>query len=209
MKRYFRITAMVLPVLLLWFGIRSAGTFLILDEELQKADAGLILMGSIADRVLTASELYRQGWVKEIYMVDNIQYGSEFLKPYGVHIPNYADLSSDALYQLGLPDSVVFVIPGEASSTETEAKISVEFFRQHPAIDTILLISSASHTRRAKIIFEKTFRKNKLAVTVISVPSAYTGFHAKEWYRHRESAKQVFMEYTKLMSFLLVEQWRD
>jgi len=38
--------------------------------------------------------------------------------------------------------------------------------------------------------------------------SKYSDFNAAHWYTDRESAKQVFMEYVKISSFLLVEQWK-
>ncbi len=188
--------------------LRSAGTFLIKQDALQKSDATLILMGSLADRVLHAADLYKDGHSTEILVVNNIQYGSEYLEQYNVYIPNGAELSKQALTQLHIPDSLITIIPGQAASTRAEAEITANYLQQNPQIDTLIIVSSAAHMRRAIMIFEDIFRDYGINATILSAPSKYSGFNAKKWWTDRESAKQVFMEYTKIASFLLVEQWQ-
>lgn len=203
-------------VVFLFFGISllsliNAGIFLVKQTPHTKpthAKPTLILMGSIADRVLQASDIYKQGLTNQILIVNNIQYGSQYLAQYDVHIPNFAELSKQALTQLSIPDSLITIIPGRAASTRAEAQITAAWLKQNPHIDTLIIVSSAAHMRRAIMIFKDTFNDNDLSVTLISAPSKYSGFNAKKWYTHRESAKQVFMEYVKISSFLLVEQWK-
>lgn len=199
---------LLLVLIFLLVGLRNAGTYLVKESEVESADAGLILMGSIADRVVTGAEVFREGRVGELLIVNNVQYGQEFLREYGVSIPNFAELSMEALLQLEVPDSLISVIPGAAKSTQEEAEIAGNYLRAHPTIDTLMIISSAAHTRRAHLIFNKQFRKMGVEVEVVTMPSPYSGFEAKQWYSDRESAKQVFMEYVKISSFLLVEQWK-
>lgn len=188
--------------------LRSAGTYLVKTDTPQKSDATLILMGSIADRVLQASDIYKRNLTNQILIVNNIQYGSEYLAQYDVHIPNFAELSKQALTQLSITDSLITIIPGRAASTRAEAQITANYLKQNPHIDTLIIVSSAAHMRRAIMIFEDTFDDHHLNITLLSAPSKYSGFNAKKWYTHRESAKQVFMEYVKITSFLLVEQWQ-
>jgi len=190
------------------FVIKNAGNFLVKSDNPTKGDATLILMGSIADRVLQASDNYKQNLTTEILIVNNIQYGSEYLAQYNVHIPNFAELSKQALIQLHIPDSLITIIPGRATSTRAEAQITANYLQQNPHIDTLIIVSSAAHMRRAMMIFEDTFNDNNLSVTILSAPSKYSGFNAEKWWRDRESAKQVFMEYLKITSFLLIEQWQ-
>ncbi|MBS4069625.1 MAG: YdcF family protein [Sulfurimonas sp.] len=204
--KYFLITTITLAISLLL--LINAGTYLVKKEQLLKADAVLVLMGSIADRVLETNDLYQSNSTKNILIVNNIQYGSEYLAQYNVHIPNGAQLSKQALTQLNIPDSLITIIPSSAASTRAEAEITANWLKQNPQIDTLIIVSSAAHMRRAMMIFEDTFDDNDLNVTLLSVPSKYSGFNAKHWWKHRESAKQVFMEYVKIISFLLVEQWQ-
>ena len=158
-------------------------------------------MGSIADRVLQAGVLYKNGHSTEILIANNIQYGSEYLAQYNVFIPNFAQLSKQALTQRN--------IPGRAASTRAEAQITANYLKQNPQIDTLIIVSSAAHMLRAGMIFNDTFNDHNLNVIVLSVPSKYSGFNASHWWKHRESAKQVFYEYLKLISFVMVEQYTD
>lgn len=190
------------------YGFRVAGSFLVKNAEIVNAHPTLILMGSIADRVLQTADLYKNGSSTEILIVNNIQYGSQYLAQYDVHIPNGAELSKRALTQLSIPDSLITIIPGRAASTRAEAQITANYLKQNLQIDTLIIVSSAAHMRRAIMIFEDTFDDHNLNVTLLSAPSKYSGFNPKKWWTDRESAKQVFMEYVKITSFLLVEQWQ-
>jgi hypothetical protein len=58
------------------------------------------------------------------------------------------------------------------------------------------------------MIFNDAFNDNNLNIKIYTIPSKYSDFNQQQWYTERESAKQVFMEYVKISSFLLVEQWK-
>lgn len=189
--------------------LRYAGTYLVKQSEpLPKSDAAVILMGSIADRVLEAADVYKAGLTDRIIIVNNIQYGSESLKPYGITIPNFAALSMDALQQLGVPDSLITVLPGRVSSTRAEADTISSWLKANPGVDTLAIISSSAHTRRAYMIFDDSFSDNEIDITLMSIPSKYSEFNGERWWTERESAKQVFMEWVKIVSFVLVEKWK-
>ena len=108
---------------------------------------------------------------------------------------------------MGIDPEKTALLPGQAASTRAEAQITANYLQQNPQIDTLIIVSSAAHMRRAIMIFEDTFDDHNLNITLLSAPSKYSGFNAKIWWKDRESAKQVFMEYTKIASFLLIEQW--
>lgn len=202
------ITGIALIILILWL-LSHAGTFLVKESPLVlKADAAVILMGSIADRVLQAADTYKSGLTGRLVIVNNIQYGSEALEPYGVHIPNFTKLSVTALRQLGVPDSSIIHLPGRANSTRDEADTIASWIMRTPGIKTLAVISSAPHTRRAVMIFNDSFSDKGLQIDVISVPSRYSEFNAQKWWTKRSSAKQVFLEWIKLFFFVTVEQWQ-
>jgi uncharacterized SAM-binding protein YcdF (DUF218 family) len=174
-----------------------------------KTDAAFILMGSVSDRLLQAADLFDAGMVQQIIMVNEKQTGIEALKNRGVQVPSQADISKQALITLGIPDSLITILPGQASSTRAEADSLITYLALNPHIKSITLVSSAYHLRRAQLIFEDALDDRKMSTIILhAVPSTYTPFQTKKWWTDRESAKQVFMEYTKLASFLLVEQWQ-
>jgi uncharacterized SAM-binding protein YcdF (DUF218 family) len=202
------IAVVLLPAAIL-FALSNAGSYLVVsDSSNQKTDAAIILMGSIADRVLEASDYYKAGKTNKLIIVNNIQYGSRALEPYGVVIPNFARLTIDALLQLRVPDSAIRLLPGRATSTRDEADTLSALLISNPQIKSVSIISSSAHTRRAKMIFIDSFQDNGLEVSIVTVPSKYSEFNAQKWWTDRESAKQVFLEWVKIISFVTVEKWR-
>ncbi len=199
----------LIPVfLVLLFLVNQAGNFLVVADTPLKADAILILMGSRGDRALQAAELWKKGLARQIIFVDDYENGREFLAERGIQLPNDAFMTTSILNQLGIPASSILTLPGEAMSTLNEAEALQLHLRQHPETDTLLLVTSKSHSRRAMIIFQAQLNKLPHHVVLCSVPSNYDRFKPTGWWKHRESAKQVFMEYVKITSFLLFEQWQ-
>jgi len=207
-KKYKYLLGLILLLFVLIYLLGQAGIFLVKqDKPSQNADAAVVLMGSIADRVLEAADAYKEGRFDEIIIVNNIQYGSKALEPYGVTIPNFASLSVDALRQLGIPDSNLTLLPGRATSTRDEADTLASWLINNPNVKVLAIISSSAHTRRASMIFKDSFKDRNIDVRVITIPSRYSEFDASNWWQDRESAKQVFMEWVKIISFVAVEQW--
>ena len=188
---------------------RSAGTFLIKNDLPQKTTHSIILMGSIADRVVEAKDRYEAQLTNKIILVNSNQTGLEALAPYGITLPNNTGLSIQTLRQLGIPDSSIIFLPGKTKSTRDEADTLVSWIKKNNIpIQSISIITSSAHTRRAAMIFNDAFSDNNLSIQISTAPSKYRNFNAQKWYTDRESAKQVFLEYTKLASFLLAEQWQ-
>lgn len=187
---------------------RNAGHWLVKNDQPQKADAVVILMGAIAERVLEARDIYEAGLANRMIIPENVFYGSEALENAGVNIPYGAQLSKEILIKLGIPDSLISIAPGKAASTYQEALSIADYLTRNPHLKTLILSSSDYHMRRAIIIFRHVAKARGLDVEFVAMSSKYSDFRPAKWWRHRESAKHVFYEYTKLLYFLIVEQWR-
>ena len=189
--------------------LRSAGNFLVSVNLPTKPTPTIILMGSIADRVLETNDRYQAGLTDTIIIANSNQSNSEELLKYGITIPNNTALSAQILTQLGIPDSCIIVLPGKTKSTRDEADTLIAWIKTNQInLQAIAIVSSSSHMRRASMIFNDAFSDNNLDIKIYTIPSKYSNFNAKHWYTDRESAKQVFLEYVKITSFLLVEQWQ-
>jgi uncharacterized SAM-binding protein YcdF (DUF218 family) len=187
---------------------RNAGHWLVKHDQPQQADAVVILMGAIAERVLEAHDIYQAGLANRMIIPENVFYGSEALENAGVSIPYGAQLSKEILVKLGVPDSLISIAPGKAASTYQEALSIADYLSRNPHLKTLILSSSEYHMRRAIIIFRHVAKAHGLDVEFVAMPSKYGDFRPGKWWRHRESAKHVFYEYTKLLYFLIVERWR-
>jgi uncharacterized SAM-binding protein YcdF (DUF218 family) len=187
---------------------RYAGSWLVKNNTPNHVDAMVILMGSIPDRVLQATDLYKIGVSDKVLIVEESMGAYQALEARGAHIISNTMQAHNALISLGIPAESITILPGDAHSTQQESLIVREYLSENPGIHTLLLVTSAEHTRRASIIFDNAFRKNGLQVKIFSSPSKYTGFRAAGWWKHKEEIQAVLGEYVKLINFWIFDRQR-
>jgi len=185
---------------------RKAGVGLVKEDEPLNTGAMVILMGSIAGRILQAADLYRQELAGKVMIVEASMGAYKSLEARGVHIISYTEQTRNNAVTLGIPADSITILPGDATSTQMEAMIIREYLATKSGIDTLLLVSSAFHTRRASMIFKSAFRKAGIPVYVVCSPSSYTGFNAEKWWRSKEGIQTVSLEYLKIANFVLFER---
>jgi uncharacterized SAM-binding protein YcdF (DUF218 family) len=185
---------------------RHAGQWLVKEDHPEHSDAMVILMGSIADRVLQAADLYDQKMAEKIIMVESSMGADKDLEEKGVHIISNTKQVYNALVTLGIPADSILILPGNASSTQMEAIIIRDYLKSNPEIDTVLLVSSSDHLRRATMIFKSALKNSCMPVNIISCPSNYTDFDAERWWRSRDGIEVVLLEYLKIGSFIVFER---
>jgi len=187
---------------------RKAGTWLVNNDTPKHADAMVILMGNIPDRVLQAGDLYNKGIAGKVIIVEESMGAFKALEARGAHIISNTMQARNAAISLGIPADSIFILPGEARSTQQGAVIIREFLSKRTDIDTLLLVSSAPHTRRASIIFRKAFEANGNHVSVCSSPCRYTNYRGAGWWKHKEEIQAVLGEYVKMVNFWLFDKRR-
>jgi uncharacterized SAM-binding protein YcdF (DUF218 family) len=87
-----------------------------------------------------------------------------------------------------------------------EAEVVRDYLRTQTGIDTLVLVSSAEHTRRAFKIFKAAFTPLEEPPALYSSPSSYTKFYAEKWWRSKDDIEEVVDEYLKLLNFVLFER---
>lgn len=199
---------LVIAVVLLVWAVPRMGHYLVVDDPLEEADLMVILMGSVPARVLEAADVYGEGFAREVVLVRSFTEAEDTLEERGVVIPGQADLTRNAAVQLGIPESRITVLPGGAESTKDEAIIVRDYLVNSPEIEAVILVTSSFHSRRTKAIFERFCGDLERDTIFISRASSYDSFQAEGWWRDRESAKQVLLEYLKLAHFYLWERWQ-
>ena len=199
--------SVVVVILLLAVGsCRKAGTWLKKENPPEHADAMLILMGSFTDRVLQCADLYQEQVADKVWIVEEGMAAYRTLQERGVQIISTTEQTRRALIDLGVPADSIVILPGGAGSTRMEAKITRDYLLTQSGVDTLLLVSSADHTRRAFKIFNAAFHSMEEAPALCCSSSKYTTFHAEKWWRNREDIQDVINEYLKLVNFHLFEK---
>jgi uncharacterized SAM-binding protein YcdF (DUF218 family) len=207
-KKIFITLAIILSILLLGrLSLPSLGNYLVAEDEPQQSDIIVLLMGSGPDRMLGAVELYQSGYADEILMVRNMVRGYDLVVSQGVKIPHDTDIAREVAVQLGVPVEKITVLPGDALSTQDEAIQVREYLKNESDIDSLIIVTSKSHSGRAKRIFVKAMSPIDREIKILSCPTDYDDFNAENWWQNREDLKRGTLEYLKLIHFYVKEQF--
>jgi uncharacterized SAM-binding protein YcdF (DUF218 family) len=183
----------------------AAGRVLVVADPLPaRADAIVVLAGSVPDRTLEAVDLYRAGIAPRIVVTrERIRRGDAALRARGVRLPEGDDLTLVALGQLRVPATAIVVLRRRANSTEQEARTIARWAcARH--VRRLVVVTSRAHTRRARLILRQALGPQ---VEVAVRPSRYDPFAAARWWRVRRDAKIVLSEWEKLAHYWLGEYW--
>ena len=186
-------------------GVVVAGRVLVVDDPLPaRADAIVVLAGSIADRGLEAADLYASG-VAPIVVVtrEALPRGTEALAKRGVRLPETADMLRGVLRRLGIPEAALVQLQRRNRSTESEARTIARWACTH-GVRRIVVVTSRAHTRRARLILRQTLGPS-VALAIRS--THYDRFRPAHWWHTREDMKDVLREYEKLAHYWVRERW--
>jgi len=186
-------------------GCRRAGKWLVKDDVPEHADAMVMLMGGFPERVLQAVDLYHDGKVGRLIIVEESMGPFKTLESRGADIISNTQQAKNSAIALGIPADSITVLPGDARDTKTEAVAVRNYLAGKTAMDTLLLVSSPSHMRRASMIFNAALRDSETPVYIGCSPSAYSSFNPDKWWRRKEDVQHVVSEMAKIVSFRLVE----
>lgn len=202
------VSAIVLLVVLsLVGGCRKAGSWLVREELPEQADALVLLMGSIPDRVLQTADFYNEGMAGKVILVEESMGPAEALTATGFKLVRTTEQVVDALVYLGVPRESIILLPGEATSTQMEAETVRDYLKsRQTGIESLILVSSSHHMRRGTMIFKAAVKPLQTYVDVYSGPSTYSDFNASFWWKSREDIQDVVLEYLKIFNFILFEK---
>lgn len=200
------IAIVIVTCVLLVAGCRNAGKWLIKEDKPLKAAAIIVLMGSVPDRAVETADLYIANLAPVIIMVKAASSSYKVLEERGVYLPGITENTFDALTSLGVPADSIHIIPGDATDTKDEAIIVSEYIRNRPDLDTLLLVTSPQHTRRACMIFKQAFKSSSTQVKICCIPSEYSQYRAERWWTRKSDIQSVMLEYLKMINFVLFEK---
>lgn len=185
---------------------RNAGHWLIKEDEPLNADAIIVLIGSVPDRALEAADLYRKGFSDKIIMVRSDAFSYKMLEEHDVFLQTNTVQTYLAIAGLGVPEDNIIILPGDATDTGDEALTIREYLRSHTDLDSLLLVTSPSHTRRAYMIFKQAFKNYPENIKFFVVPSKYSRFRPEKWWTRKNDIQIVLLEYMKFINFILFEK---
>ena len=186
-----------------WCAAWVAARMLIVSAPLERADIVVVLSGSstFIERTHLASELYATGRFPRIVLTnDNSQGGwSESLQ----RNPYFQERARWELERLGVPSSAIETIATPVTSTYDEA-VALKSFAAAHGFHSILLVTSAYHSRRALKTFQHLMAGTDIICGVASPPPGWQTPRSATWLFSVQGWRMVPLEYLKIIYY----RWR-
>lgn len=177
------------------------GGQLIQDDPLRPADAIVVLSGGVPARELEAADLYREGIAKLVLLPhDPESAGTAQLAARGVAMETELALRGRILQSLGVPPSAIVVLEPEIQSTDREAEVVAGYAASH-GLSSLVVVTSALHSGRAKFVYRRLRTGQALQVTVRHArtdPNTPTS-----WWHSRVGLRDGLIEWQKLLLYRL------
>jgi Uncharacterized conserved protein len=197
MSRKFIILVFCLLLLVAWFFLAPFfATGLIVEKPLDKADAVLVLSGAsvYVERAQKAAEIFKNGRTEKIFLTDDgEQSGWSKIEQRN---PKFAELSRKILLESGVPSENIEILEGEVAGTIDEARLARKNF-EAGKFKSLLLVTSAYHTRRSFMTFEKVFSGTDAVIGIEAVSPGFQTPPVAYWWLSAAGWKMVAGEYVK------------
>jgi uncharacterized SAM-binding protein YcdF (DUF218 family) len=206
MKRFLRTAVCFFIGFAAWIMLSwLSANYLAVEKPLQSADAILVLSGSDAygERADEAARLFKEKIARKIFLTnDGLQGGwnqKEQRNPYFIEIARWR------LIARGVPAEAIEMLPEIVTGTGDEANLLVKVSAERN-LKSLLLVTSAYHTRRTLWTFQRAASRNNLPLEIgIKFPLTAektllpfgSWFSIKVW-------KTVGVEYAKIVYYWLV-----
>jgi uncharacterized SAM-binding protein YcdF (DUF218 family) len=185
-------------VLIAW----AAAKLLIVNTALAPADVIVVLSGSAVyrERTQRAVEYYRQGLGDHILLTnDNMKGGWSSSQQRN---PFFYEHARDNLSLLGVPADRIEVLPRMVSSTYDEA-VALREYAVANKLRSLLVVTSAYHSRRVSWTFGKVFRQTGIRINVQCVETGEQTPPPLTWWLYLRGWQMVVGEYVKNVYYRL------
>jgi uncharacterized SAM-binding protein YcdF (DUF218 family) len=178
-----------------------AGRYLEVNEPLQRADAIFVMAGGPVERWREGVDLHRENWAPRIILSPGQTSDAEKeLRASGIRYPSEIELTLDAMTQMGVPISVVVVLPGEFDNTAQEAA-AMRALLEREGWKTVIVVTSVYHSRRVQLAFRRELRGTPMKAIVRT--TRYDSSQPRRWWTRRADIRFVAAELPKLLLYRL------
>lgn len=172
----------------LTWGVRRVGRWLVVEDNLEPAQAIVVLSGRMPVRALEAAELYRQGFAAQVWVM-RPEGPAEELQKMGIDYVGEDFYNEKVLIYLGVPADAIRVLGPIVNTQEEILRIAEELRREESR--KVIIVTSKPHTRRVKAIWKALIGENPRLLVHPAPTDPYDGAH---WWRHSSDALDVVRE---------------
>ncbi len=197
----FRGALLLAPFLLISaLAFPRLGAWLVVEDSLEKADAVVVLGGTMYERPMEAVELYKEGWAPRIYLFRQVaDWGEAVLVERNFQYTREVDLQIEVMGRLGVPREMIFILE-QANSTAEESDDLLALVTREK-FSRVIVVTSKQHTRRARLVMNR--KVNPVGVTVIVRPSRFDRSDVDRWWANRSTLRFTLFETQRLFGYWL------
>ncbi|MDD5618365.1 MAG: YdcF family protein [Candidatus Omnitrophica bacterium] len=176
--------------------------FLLVKDNIQKADCIVPLGGNLYSRFAKAVELYNQGYARRIVFSvlpepDENSYSDDvfMLKVYGHKGISRMEFVLLAFEYLGKDSQNIYFTDKRVTSTYEEALATRDFMLKK-GFKSLILVTSHYHMKRALMIFNSVFKGK--GVTIFTCTAGLDAINPGNWWQKETDVKLVLQEYLSM-----------
>jgi uncharacterized SAM-binding protein YcdF (DUF218 family) len=179
------------------------GEFLLVNDNLKKADCIVPLRGDEYWRFKKAVELYRAGYAKIIVTPIFSEQEKKYYQYYNFEalVLGVKDISTKefalrafAFFEMDLKD--VYFSDEEVTSTYDEA-VAIKNYMLKRGMKSMILLTSTYNTRRALMIFNWVFRGT--GIKIYNSTAVNELYNPSRWWKKERDAKVILDEYVTIV----------
>lgn len=185
-------------VVLAAYPLSRLGAWLVIEDPLQKADAIVVLGGTMYERQLEAVDLFTEGYAPRIFVLREIQdWGEVELIRRGVSYVQPVDIQIDTMVKVGVPrDAIGILEPADSTAQEAD---HVHDLVTAQRLSRVIVITSKQHTRRARLVMHR--RMQGTGAQVIIRATRYDREDVDGWWRERGTLRFTLFETQRLFAY--------
>ncbi len=169
-----------LGVVLAPLALSAVGESLVVSDRLRPSDAIFVVDGAGTTRELEAASLYHRGFAPFVVVVNSGQ--------------------ASVVGNAGVPRSGILLM--EDTGTNTRTELTADFkYAQVRGFRRIIFVTSASHTRRVRIIWN--WHSNGVVDAIVH-PTPFEPFGPDAWWRSRAESRRVLHEVGGIIAFVML-----
>jgi hypothetical protein len=196
------IIALVAAIGCVWIAhasvLRGVARLWVVSDNLDRADAILVLGGGLDVRPFAAADLYKRG-LSDRVLVANAYLGQGQREVLGF-FPSHADLNREVLLKHGVPSTAIAEFGDQVSNTHEEALAALAWAKASGA-ESVIIPMDIFSTRRVRWIFNRELAPAGIHVIVQAVvPWEY---NVDNWWQHEEGLISFQNEVIKYIYYRL------
>ena len=197
------VVKILLVCILIWpFAAWLGARFLITEAPLEKADAILVLGGSAnyTERAHEAARLLLEGHSQRILITnDNMRGPWSSIDQRNLF---FYERSFEEIENAGVPAGKINVLMTPVGGTHEEAELVKQYAMDH-GFKSVLIVTSAYHSRRALWTFARVFRDTGIQVGLTPVSPGRDSPRPATWWLTTRGWRLVPTEYVKMIYYVV------